>query len=308
MERVSPLPEETLVSEPDVGFWYLDALHRIGATTRAVSLAAKIEPAVRRTGDRRLVLNFVNVLGVALFESGRSADAEERFGELLDSAVEWGDEEFAARASNNLGILANVRGRRDLALTQYQRALASYQRLGYRRGLAQTHHNLGITYRDLGFDPEADAHFQRAMEIAAAEGDEDVIAMAETERAMLCARCGDGKLAGTLARRALGRFEVLGNPLGRADALRVLAAAAQGDGRVDEAGSLFDEALVIAEEHADALLRAEVQRDRGRLLRDTGRVDEARTALLDAAASFESIGAAAEAAAVRGLLDGLSPS
>jgi len=278
---------------------------RVGQTAHALELARQIEPEVRRHGDRRLIADVVNLTGVALWESGRSAEAEVRFGELLESAVEWDNEEATANACNNLGVLANVRGRRDLALTYYQRALAAYQRLGNVGGLSQTHHNLGISYRDLRFDREADAHFGRAVELAEESRQEDVIALAEVERANLRVRWGDGRLAGEMARRALERFRRVSDPTGAAQAIRVLGLAARAEERDDEAAARFDEALEIARTHDDALLRAEVQRDRGALLRDRGDPAAAREALADSMENFAQIGAAAEAEAIRGLLDDL---
>lgn len=304
VERVSASPA---AREPEVSFHHADALRRVGRTPEALEVAGEIETAVRRRGDRRLLVNLVNLAGICLFELGRVEAAGARFEELLELSSEGGDEEFAGRACNNLGMLANIRGERDRALAWYGRAVASYQRLGYTRGLAQTHHNLGISYRDLGFDREADAHYLRAIELAGGAGSEDVVALAETERAVLRARGGDGALARTLALRARERFERMGDPVGRAEATRVLALAARASADDDGAAALLDEAFEAARAHSDALLRAEVQRDRGLLLRDRGRADAARDALTDSARSFGEIGAAAEAAAVLALLDGLSP-
>ena len=297
------LPREAFSAEPELGFCYVDALRRTGESEAALVLADEIEPAVRRRGDRRLLLECINVRGVVLFEMGRMADADAAFGELLDRATEWEDDEFAARAANNLGVLANIRGRKELALTGYQHALAAYFRLGYDRGLAQTHHNLAISYRDLGFERDADIHLQRAIRYARRSDSEDVIAFAEAERALLRARAGDHLLAERLGRAALRRFELLGDPLGRADTTRVLAAAARAAGNDELAAIRLDEALQVAESHSDSLLRAEVQRDRGLLLRDIGNVSEARTALLDSATHFDQIGATAEAVAIRGIAE-----
>ncbi|HEY0154239.1 MAG TPA: hypothetical protein VGB92_19665, partial [Longimicrobium sp.] len=61
----------------------------------------------------------------------------------------------------------------------------------------------------------------------------------------------------------------------------------------------------IALQHEDALLRAEVQRDRGVLLRDRGRVAEAREALEDALEHFGRLDAAEDVEVVRGLLEGV---
>jgi len=305
VDRASTLPGDELLREPEIALHCAVGFRRVGQTAHALELARQIEPEVRRHGDRRLIADVVNLTGVALWESGRSAEAEVRFGELLESAVEWDNEEATANACNNLGVLANVRGRRDLALTYYQRALAAYQRLGNVGGLSQTHHNLGISYRDLRFDREADAHFGRAVELAEESRQEDVIALAEVERANLRVRWGDGRLAGEMARRALERFRRVSDPTGAAQAIRVLGLAARAEERDDEAAARFDEALEIARTHDDALLRAEVQRDRGALLRDRGDPAAAREALADSMENFAQIGAAAEAEAIRGLLDDL---
>jgi tetratricopeptide (TPR) repeat protein len=314
--RGAALHAAQLQAEPELAYAYAAACRQLGDTSRALEVAGWAEAGARRQGDRRRAAEAVNLVGNALFEEGRLDEAEARFGELLAYASEWSDEEFGARASNNLGILANVRGRRDLALASYQRALASYQRLGNVLGLAQTHHNLGISYRDLGFDREADAHFRRAVDLARADGPaaaaraaetdtETVIAVAEAERAMLRVRSGDAALAEALATRALQRFERIGDPRGRADVLRVLAAAARAGGRDEAAFPFLDEALDIARAHSDPLLMAEVQRDRGLLLRDGGDADGARAALTESAEHFGRLGATAEAEAVTAIVRGM---
>lgn len=305
VELAAPLPDEALYADPELAFLYAVGCRRTGDPARALEVLARIEPEARRRNDRILLTDALNLAGIALWESGETAAAEDRFAGLLEAAIAWNDEESVARACNNLGVLANVRGRRDQALLQYERALAAYQRTGNVRGLAETHHNLGISYRDLGYDREADAHFRRAMELAGGAPAEDVIAMAETERAMLRARAGDGALAQAMATRALERFTRLGEALGRADALRVLAAAARAGGRDDDAFPFLDDALEIARAHSDPLLMAEVQRDRGLLLRDAGDADAARQALTESAEHFARLGATADAEAIAAIVRGM---
>jgi tetratricopeptide (TPR) repeat protein len=105
-----------------------------------------------------------------------------------------------------------------------------------------------------------------------------------------------------MAQRALERFERIGDPTGAGQALRILAAAAVANGDPAAAEERFARALRIAAEHDDALLRADVQRDRGLFLRGAGRIEDARSALAEAAESFEQIGSAAEAEAIRVIL------
>jgi tetratricopeptide (TPR) repeat protein len=305
VDRAASTPAEALFADPELAFLAAVGYRRTGETSTALGMLERVEPEARRRGDRRLIGEVINLAGNALFECGRTDEAEARFSELLDVSSQWGDDEGKARASNNLGVLANVRGRRDLALTCYQRALAAYQHQGNARGLSQTHHNLGISYRDLGFDREADDHFRRAVDYAELSDTPDVVAMAELERALLRARGGDPTLATEMARRARDRFEAIGSPVGVADAERVLALARRAEGMDDEALVLLDGALAAARAHDDALLHAEVQRDRGTLLRDRGDAAGAREALADGVEHFERIGAAAEAQALRVMISAL---
>jgi hypothetical protein len=71
--------------------------------------------------------------------------------------------------------------------------------------------------------------------------------------------------------------------------------------RGDEARALLDDALAVASAHSNRLLLAEVQRDRGLLLRELGDPDAGRAALLDSADHFARLGAIAESEATRAL-------
>lgn len=304
-ERLRDVPTEHLVDEPELGLHYADACHRIGRPAVARAVAESIERRAFELGDRHLFLALVNVIGIAHFGLGEMDEAEARFSALLAFSTAWGDEEFSARAANNLGIIENIRGRTNAALTFFQRALAAYARVGAVRGLAQTHHNLGIACRDLGRLDRADGHLRQALDLAATEGSEDVVALVEAEMGNLRLEAGDARLAESFARRALERFERLGDPLGRAEAMRVLALTADALARPDEALRLLDQALSVATSHSEPLLRAEVQRERGRILAARADTRAAADALRDAAAHFEEIGAAADAAVVRTLAERL---
>jgi tetratricopeptide (TPR) repeat protein len=307
-ERGAALSDEALAAEPEVAYAVAAAFRNTGRGARALELADKAEAEARVRGDRRLAAEAVNLSGNCLFELGRPGEAEARFEALLEYATEAGEEEFAARAANNLGVLANVRGARDRALAWYGRALASYQRLGNVRGLAETHHNLGISYRHLGFTREADAHYQRAIALAEEAMAERVAGLAETGRALLAVRAGDGPFGEALAEHARHRFAAVGDPIGEAEAVRVQAAAARADGRDEDAAERLGAALAVARALGNMLLLADVQRDRGLLFRDRGQAPEAREALLESAAQYDSLGAAAEAGAVRMLADDIAVS
>jgi tetratricopeptide (TPR) repeat protein len=303
--RAGGLDEAALFADPELAFHYADALWHLGRVPRALEVAERIETRVRRGGDRRLLLELLNVTGICLFRQGRNGDARARWQELLERASRWDHTGFVGRACNNLGMLANLAGRPDEALVLYERAVAAYGAIGFVHGLAQTHHNLALSYRDLGFRDEAHVHLRRAAALARQAGLDDVLGLAESERAALLVAAGDAALADALAASAAECLQRAGDPLGRAEALRVRAAAARAAGREERAAAWLDEALAAAAADADPFLRAEVQRDRGVLFTGDGRADQARAALAEAVELFARVGAARELGAARALLQAL---
>jgi tetratricopeptide (TPR) repeat protein len=303
--RLPEFPEAEWAGSAELAYLLSDACRRVARFEDAVRLGAAAERAATRTADARLALRVLNLLGMIAFDMGDHASAETRFQTMLDRATGWRDDEFAARAANNLGVLANIRGERELALTSYQRALAAYHRLGYLRGLAQTHYNLGISYRDLGFLEDADAHYTTALRYAEEDGSGDVTALAETERGYLRARAGDGELAESIGWKVLERMRAAEDPAGIANAFQLLAEAALQRRDLVLARDRLDQALDLVRTFPDRLLLGEVQRDRGRVFLALNLTDQAREALDAALTEFEGIGAHAEAEATRALAERL---
>ena len=286
---------------PELGYLFADSFWRLGLPAETLRRVSELEPVVRRDPGDRLLLRLVNLGGMAAFEAGDALAARGRFEELLELAADRGENEFIARACNNLGVLANVRGEREVALTFYQRALPAYQLLGHRRGLAQTHYNLGVSYRELGFPNEAASHYETAMRLAEEAGSPDVLGLAECDRGLLRLQSGDARMAVALAERARARFRASGDPVRAAEAERVLGLASCALGRFVEGRALLGTALETARTHGNLLLRGEVQRDLGTILLQLGD-DSGRAALQDSLSAFQAVGALAEAERVRRLL------
>ena len=304
-ERAADLEITKVVDEPELAYHCADAFLRTGSAARGLALIREVEPQARLGGDRRLSLRATNLFGALLFEAGTTGEAEERFLELLERASEWKDDEFAARASNNLGVLANLHGDREKALTFYQRALASYQRLGYTRGLAQTHYNLGMAYRQIHFPEEAETHYGNAIRYAQQTGNEDVIGLAESDRGLLSVENGDAAKGEVLARRAIDRFNRIADPVRAAEATRVLAAALHASGNGEQALELLAEARSTAESHSNLLLLAEVERDSSHILASLGDLEGARAPAKAAIEHFTRLGAHAEVDSLTAYLETL---
>lgn len=263
----------------------------LGQMDRALGLALAAEAEFRARHDAVNRLAALNVAGAAQFELGDLEGAESRFSDLLELAGERGDDEMLGRATNNLASLASLRGDHERALSLFQLATTAYQKVGFRFGLAQAAHNLGIVYRDLGYWRESDRHYSQALRRARQLGDKRLAAMARVGRSEVFFLRGDRELAGVEARHALESFRVTGDELGRADALRLLGQVAMAGGEHEEAARCLDEALRLAREHQNPLLEAETLEARSELQGRLGRNALAHADLEVAAAIYRRLGA-----------------
>lgn len=222
-------------------------------------------PSLERRGDPAALRRAVNLLGAANFELGELRDAESAFGRAVELGRIEDDDLLVARATNNLGLIADVRGQRAEALQLFRLAIPAYQRLGHARGLAETYHNMAIAYRHLDALEDADECERRAIEFATEAGSRRLAAMARVGRAELSLMQGDPALAGAAARIAAREFAALPDPVMEADALRLCALASIRHGDLAEVRPMLERAITLASTHGNALIEAEALRTRAEL-------------------------------------------
>ena len=286
-------PREDLFDEPELGLLYADVLRRVGRSVDTVVVCAELMPFSRRRGNDRLSRGRLNILGMAQFDQGQVNEAESTWQELYHDARGASDEEFSAKAIHNIGVVLTLTDRMEEALSAYSRALAAYQRLGHRRGLAQTHHNLGISYRELGFLPESDDNFRRALDFARADESEDEIARIEQERALTYLLAGDAKMARHSADSALASYVRLEDPAGQGESWRTVGLIDLALGNLGESLRSMELALDLARSSRAALLEAEIHVALSCLHLARGHDAEADRSSAEAREGFKSLGAEA---------------
>lgn len=286
----------------DIHMLYAEALMRVGRERSACEWLRQIVSSLIATGDRVNHRRALNLLGVGSFFLGNLEEASGAWNTAADLASQEEDLLLFARATNNLGMIANTRGEHEAALGHYRLAVPAYQRLGQRRGVAESYHNIAITYRDIGALDEADEYERRAMDYAAAGVAPRVAAMGLIGRAEVALRRGDPQFARGTALRAVTELQELGDPMNEADAHRLVGTAAIAMGRFADADAAFERALSIARERGHALIEAETLRDRARGMFARGAYADAHTDADVAMTLFEKLGATSEVEALRSLL------
>jgi tetratricopeptide (TPR) repeat protein len=266
----------------------------------------EIAPILAEDGDRVSHRRAMNIIGVASFAIGELDDANAAFTTALELASQAEDLLVLARATNNIGAIANLRGDRERALSHYRIALPTFQRLGQHRGLASSYHNIAITFRDMGQLDEADEHERHAIEYATEGAVPRLACMGRIGRAEIALRRGDAPLAEMTARLAAQELVRLGDPQNEADTRRLIGAACAAQQKYFDALESLDAALAIAQARGYALNQAETLRDRMQVWVAQG---EKRLAIADAKAAiaiFTRLGASAEREALERRLEQLA--
>ena len=282
----------TASNNPELATLRAESELRTGHPRVAHDWLREVLPAVERSGDRVQLRRAVNLSGVADIEIGALADAERTFGRALDLARQDGDDLLVARATNNLGAIANIRGERDQALTFYQLAIPAYQRLGSVVGLAESYHNIALTYRQLGAIAHADDYEQRAIAYAQQSSNRALLALALLGRAEIAMASGDAVLAEAGAKRAAATFAGIPDYVREGDACRLIGAAALALGKTTESRAAIDRAIDLAREYGNALNEAEAIQVRAELEASLGELSRSRGDAERALAIFERIQAA----------------
>jgi tetratricopeptide (TPR) repeat protein len=256
----------------------------------------------RVLGDRTLEVRGLNVCGAIALERGGISEATSFFTRAQEEAMQDNDMATLGRCANNLGIIANMQGDYGRAVGAYTRAIAAYQKARNDRGIAESQHNLAITYREQGRLDDAVRAADTAMREAELLGDRRLKAQALAGRAEIQVARGEPELAIREAQRAVVIHRDLKDAVRETEDLRILAVALGAAGRKREAEAMLREVIARAAKHARPLLVALAQRDLAYLLAREGNVAAAREAAQTARATLDRLGAKAEAEKLDALL------
>src|SRR5437667_124793 len=247
----------------------------------------------RMLGDRTLEVRALNVSGAVALERGGIDEASYFFTRAQEQAMQDNDMATVGRCANNLGIIANMQGDYARAVGAYTRAIAAYEQAGFHRGIAESRHNLGITYREQGRLDHALEAADAAVRDAEWLNDRGFKAQALAGRAEIRLAQGEPELAIREAQEALAIHRERNDGVLEAEDLRILAVALGLAGRMRDAEEMLRAVIARATKHDRPLLVASAQRDLASLLHRIGDRPAATVMAQAARVTFDRLGATA---------------
>lgn len=246
-------PSEALA---DVLRWKGSILRDRGSHSSAADLYGQSLTVADSLGYRPGRAHALNCLGTVAQIRGDLAAAERWYGEAARLAHRLADRSLSGMVQQNLGIVADIQGRTDEAVAHFRLALVAFEQEEEWRSVLSVLNNLGVLYtRERAFR-RAEESLERALSIARKLNDIAHEGTIEENRSTLFLAIGNADKAQVSAAAALSIAEQRKDNTRRAAALRGLARVAM-HRSPEQAVSLLERAIVLAELGEDALLRAE---------------------------------------------------
>ena len=293
---LSARSQEELEQSPMLTLLCGIAHSRLGRLDLGQQWAMVAQLRARMLGDRVLEVRALNVSGAVALERGGMDEASYFFTRAQEQAMQDNDMATVGRCANNLGIIANLQGDYARAVGAYTRAIAAYEQARYHRGIAESRHNLGITYRERGQLDHALQAADAAVRDAEWLDDRGFKAQALAGRAEIRLARGEPELAIREAQEALAIHRELKDGVLETEDLRIVAVALGLAGKLRDAEDMLRAVIARATDHDRPLLVATAHRDLAVLLYRTGDQAVATAIAGLARATFERLGAKAEVA------------
>ena len=222
-------------------------------------------------GDEAAVGHAVNVQGLLNYKMGRLEEAERLYLKARESARRAGEAKLAAMTSQNLGVIANIRGELEQALWHYEASLADYRALGLTKYICITLSNLGLLYTRMERWETAERAYEEAIPLSHEIGDVGVRVLLEVNFAALWIARKEFPKARQACDRALAIAEETQHTEGLGEVQKCYGVIFRETGDFSAAEDAFRNAVNLADTRQDLLLSAEIARELAELYRLQGR-------------------------------------
>jgi tetratricopeptide (TPR) repeat protein len=304
--RIALEPHGPSADLADVIRWKGSVHAECGDTSQADRLYQESGLIAAASGYVKGEAHALNCRATIAQRRGELMVAEAMYHRASELASKAKDPRLVAMIIRNLGIVASVRGNLDLAVARFQESFERAKVIGDDEGQCKALNNIATAYMESERYGEAEKTYNLAIRLARRRGDRALECGARINRCEAMIGLGKINEAEVECMAALGIAEWRGDRLRRAEGFKVLAMIARYRGRDDEAQLLIDDAMDLTDAGEDAVLAAQLRRERGQIARMRKENAEAVEYFRAARDIFRRIGAARQVTALDKMIASLS--
>lgn len=236
------------------------------------------------------IVSIKNVIGAALVEEGKFYEGEIHFIQVRKMAEEVNATEMIAKANMNLGIIYNMRGLYEGAITCFQKALDANlgQDLDLLSGI---YTNFAFTYKFTQEYNTSIEYLDKALDLIRKTNNRYQKGLVYLIKAEVACLQGELSVSTALVTSAFAIFNESGDRLSTAEAYKILGMINRQSKNYDISLSYFENSRRIYEKITNPINLAETLVEMAKLYADTGEKSQARKTLGLAIRNFQKIGA-----------------
>ena len=236
------------------------------------------------------IVSIKNVIGAALVEEGKFYEGEIHFIQARKMAEEVNATEMIAKANMNLGIIYNMRGLYEGAITCFQKALDA--NLGQDLELlSNIYLNFAFTYKFTQEYNTSIEYLDKALDLIRKTNNRYQKGLVYLIKAEVACLQGELSVSTALVTSAFAIFNESGDRLSTADAYKILGMINRQSKNYDISLSYFENSRRIYEKITNPINLAETLVEMAKLYADTGEKSLAKKTLGLAIRNFQKIGA-----------------
>lgn len=232
-----------------------------------------------------------NLLGTIYGDFGDVKNAIENFESALGKSLNEDNYTENAKIEINLGIVNNIKGLFDEALTYFKRALINYEKVGDKRRIAEIHQNIGMVYSKKGDYATSLKEFDESFAYAIETNYLQVIGFVYLSKAFVYSQLKDYEFASAFADKAMEIAYKLNDKLTIAEVYKIKGIIQRNSKNYPLAENYLQTSLRLNIETGNQLNQAETYQELGFLYKEMGNVKESERNINLALEYFKKINA-----------------
>jgi predicted ATPase len=252
-------------------------LNRMGKWKIATKNFEKSLSISKKLDDRFGIADAHRGIGYIHWRLGEYDDAIAHYNECIQFSMEIGDMHTIALAFIELGNVYIETGDIDKAIEYYNKSLKNLEPIGDYSEMARAYNNLGDSFLKSGKYDQAIEYFEKCEEMGRKIGRKDIVGWSLFNSGEAWAQKGESDRALECAEKSMALLSTVGDQLGIQACYKIFGMAYGAKKQWDKSVENFNTCVQMGKENNVPYIQGEVHYYFGKMLKEKGDLEEAKT-------------------------------